>query len=141
MVANVEPTGGIHRTFFDIAGNRLLKSPKMMLGPCAGGAVRLSGDAGPLVVAEGIENGLSLLSGLLTGPARVWAALSTSGMKSVVLPQNRSELVIATDGELAGRLAGEALEKRAFGLGWPVKMLPAPDGAVWNDFLQQRGAA
>ena len=40
MLANVDPTGGIHRTFFDKAGNRLAKNAKMMLGPCGGGAVR-----------------------------------------------------------------------------------------------------
>jgi hypothetical protein len=75
MVANVEAAGGVHRTFFDKQGKRLGKNAKMMLGPCAGGAVRLSCGSGPLVVCEGIETGLSLLCGLLRGPATVWAAL------------------------------------------------------------------
>ena len=59
MVADVQPTGGIHRTYFEKSGARIEKNAKMMLGPCAGGAVRLS-DAthGPLVVCEGIETGL-----------------------------------------------------------------------------------
>ena len=43
MVADVQPTGGVHRTYFDTRGNRLTKNAKMMLGPCCGGAVRLSG--------------------------------------------------------------------------------------------------
>ncbi len=41
MVADVS-NGGVHRTFMDKGGNRLPRSAKMMLGPCAGGAVRLS---------------------------------------------------------------------------------------------------
>lgn len=50
---------GIHRTFFTKKGERLDKaigttSHKMMLGPCRGGAVRLSKGAGPLVVTEEI---------------------------------------------------------------------------------------
>ncbi len=32
----------------------------MMLGRCAGGAVRLSDGLGPLLIAEGIETGLTL---------------------------------------------------------------------------------
>lgn len=71
MIANVTPTGGVHRTFFTKKGQRLEKSAKMMLGPCAGGAVRLSDTLGALVVCEGIETGLSLLSGLLDGPHAV----------------------------------------------------------------------
>ena len=52
MVADVRPIGGVHRTYFTQQGNRLSKSAKMMLGPCAGGAVRLSDGLGPLVVAR-----------------------------------------------------------------------------------------
>lgn len=109
MIANVEPTGGVHRTFFDKKGLRVAKSAKMMLGPCSGGAVHLSCGSGPLVVAEGIETGLSLLS----GPATVWAALSTSGMKALRLPDKAHKLVIATDGDHPGKQAGNALATRA----------------------------
>lgn len=135
MVAKVEPTGGIHRTFFTKSGERVAKSPKMMLGPCVGGAVRLSQANGPLVVCEGIETGLSLLSGLLNGPANVWAALSTSGMKALELPKFPGELIIATDGDLAGRQAGNSLGNRACGLGWNVSFMAAPEGLDWNDAL------
>lgn len=141
MVADVAPTGGIHRTFFDKKGHRLPKSAKMMLGPCSGGAVRLSEGAGPLVVAEGIETGLSLLSGLLSGPANVWATLSTSGLKALQLPSQAGELFVATDGDAPGAEAGEVLASRAFGLGWRVSLMPAPAGQDWNDVLQQRRAA
>ena len=40
---------GLHRTFFTKQGERLSQSPKMMLGPCRGGAVRLFEAKGPLV--------------------------------------------------------------------------------------------
>jgi len=39
MIADVQPVGGIHRTYFDTKGKRLNKNAKMMLGPCSGGAV------------------------------------------------------------------------------------------------------
>lgn len=135
MVANVT-TGAIHRTYFDKKGVRLKVSPKMMLGGCAGGAVALSEAQGPLVVAEGIETGLSLLSGLLSEPATVWATLSASGMKALKLPDKPAALIIATDGDPAGREAGDKLASRAHALGWNVSMMPAPDGQDWNDVLR-----
>jgi len=140
MVGNVQPTGGIHRTYLSKSGLRLPKYRKMMLGPCGGGAVRLSKTSGPLVVAEGIETALSLLCGLLSGPATVWAALSTSGMKSLRLPEVAGKLIIATDGETAGRKAGNLLANRATMLGWKVSLLLAPDGLDWNDVLMKRCA-
>lgn len=141
MVADVS-TGGVHRTFFDKQGNRLTKSAKMMLGPCAGGAVRLSGASGPLVVCEGIETGLSLLSGLMPIPATVWATLSTSGMKALNMPPDTHKLTIATDGDEPGKVAGDALAIRATALGWDVSILAAPEGQDWNDVLAaKRGAA
>ncbi|ABD53149.1 DUF7146 domain-containing protein [Jannaschia sp. CCS1] len=143
IVADVQPTGGVHRTFFDKRGNRLAKNAKMMLGPCSGGAVRMSEAVGPLVVCEGIETGLSLLSGLLDGPANVWAALSTSGLRALDLPPRppSGSLIIATDGDAPGREAGAALADRAHTLGWPVSIMAAPDGQDFNDVLMERRAA
>ncbi|MFD1156966.1 DUF7146 domain-containing protein [Roseovarius aestuarii] len=137
IVADVS-TGGIHRTFFTKRGERLRQSAKMMFGPCRGGAVRLSESTGPLVVSEGIETGLSLLSGLLDGPATVWAALSTSGIKGLRLPPIPGELVIATDSDDtgAGHAAGNRLARDAHARGWNVSLMPAPDGQDWNDVLR-----
>ena len=46
----------VHRTYLAEPGRKADIEPvKAMLGPVAGGAVRLSGGSGPLVVAEGIE--------------------------------------------------------------------------------------
>lgn len=138
IVANVS-TGGVHRTFFDKTGERLKKNAKMMQGPCAGGAVEVVSTSGPLVVAEGIETALSLASGLLNVPATIWATLSTSGMRGLILPNLPSELVIASDGDAPGKDAAAALAERASALGWKVSLLPAPDGQDWNDVLRMEG--
>lgn len=141
MVANVS-TGGVHRTFFTKNGARLETDAKMMQGPCSGGAVVLDDKQGPLVVCEGIETGLSLLSGLLNVAASVWAALSTSGMKALQLPLVAGQLIVAADSDDSGcgRRAAQALAARAHGLGWRVSLWPAPDGQDWNDVLRA-GAA
>ncbi len=141
MVANVEPTGGLHRTFLTPDARKIERSAKMMLGSCAGGAARLSESNWPLVVCEGIETGLSLMSGLLPGSPSVWAALSTSGMKALELPTDAGRLTIAADGEAAGHAAAHALASRAHALGWEVRLLPAPDGSDWNDVLMQGARA
>jgi hypothetical protein len=134
MVANVS-TGGVHRTFFQKSGVRLDRNAKMLQGPSAGGAVVLSAADGPLVVCEGIETGLSLLSGLLTGPATVWAALSTSGLRRLRLPPQPGQLTVAVDGDEPGREAGRALAERAHALGWQVSILDPGNGADFNDLL------
>lgn len=140
----------VHRTYLryvTYVGNDNVKKAditpaKAMLGPCRGGAVRLSSrtcfdEGGPLVVTEGIENGLSLLSGLMDQPATVLAALSTSGITSLSLPRTPRHLIIAADGDEAGRRAARNLSLRADGLGWRISYLTPPDGEDWNDVLMQ----
>jgi hypothetical protein len=87
------------------------------------------------VVAEGIESGLSLLCGLLDGPATVWAGLSTSGLRGLRLPKQQGRLTIACDGDGPGRESAHALAERAHGLGWQVGILDPGTGADWNDIL------
>lgn len=144
LVALVEGSGGfgIHRTYLraDGAGKADIDPPKAMLGTCAGGAVKLSDGPGPLVACEGIETGLSLLSGLLGEPASVWAALSTSGLRALNLPRQPGNLVIASDGDAPGHEAAEALAHRAHSAGWGVTRLAAPEGQDWNDMLDETGA-
>lgn len=145
LVAAVQGTGAaaIHRTFLraDGTGKADIDPAKAMLGAVAGGAVRLTQERGPLVVAEGIETALSLASGLLGRPATVWAALSTSGIRGLHLPPSPGRLTIAPDGDRAGREAANALAERAHALGWQVSLLPAPDGRDWNDILTMKGEA
>jgi hypothetical protein len=145
LVALVEGGDGfaVHRTYLrrDGSGKADLTPAKAMLGAVAGGAVRLTEGQGGLAVAEGIETGLSLTCGLLRGPATIWAALSTSGLRGLVLPPEPDRLTIAPDGDDAGRASAHALAERADALGWQVSILPAPNGRDWNDILAMKGDA
>lgn len=146
VVALVEGGEGfaVHRTYLRPDGSGkagLAGGDKLMLGATAGGAVRLSEGPERLAVAEGIESALSLLCGLLAEPATVWAALSTSGMRSLRLPGNISQLVIAGDGDQPGREASHALATKAHTLGWRVAMLEPGDGADFNDVLTGKAVA
>jgi len=143
LVALIEGTDScaVHRTYLrpDGTGKASLDGcTKLMLGSTAGGAVRLTKSLGPLVVAEGVETGLSLASGLLGYPATIWAALSTSGMRGLRLPPMSGRLIVATDGDQAGSDAGRHLAERAHGLGWQVSLLPAPKDRDWNDILVRK---
>ena len=133
----------VHRTYLapDGTGKAKVDPPKAMLGAVAGGAVRLTEGQGPLVVAEGVETGLSLACGLLTGPATIWAALSTSGLRGLRLPDQPGALIVASDGDAPGQAAAFALAERAAALGWKVSTLPAPEGHDWNDVLNLNEAA
>ncbi|WP_175869561.1 DUF7146 domain-containing protein [Bartonella gabonensis] len=144
LVALVKGAGSfaIHRTFLQANGCKTDQKPaKAMLGSVMGGAVHLSqGNPKHLVICEGIETGLSLLSGLLSEPVNLWASLSTSGMMRVNLPSTKGRLTIAMDGDDAGRKAGFTLAKRAYSQGFEVFIMQAPKGMDFNNvLLSQRG--
>jgi hypothetical protein len=145
MVAAVQGVGlpAVHRTWLrhDGSGKADIEPAKAMLGGTAGGAVRLTGGPSWLVLAEGIESGLSLACGLLDGPATLWAGLSTSGLRGLRLPPQPGRLTIACDGDTAGREAAHALAERAYGLGWQVGIMDPGTGADFNDILNEKGAA
>lgn len=145
MVAAVQGSGlpAVHRTYLrpDGSGKADIDPAKAMLGATAGGAVRLADGPSRLVVAEGIESGLSLLCGLLDGPATVWAALSTSGLRGLRLPSQLGRLTIACDGDGPGREAAHNLAERAHALGWQVGILDPGNGADFNDILTRKAAA
>lgn len=145
MVAAVQGLGlpAVHRTYLrpDGSGKADIEPAKAMLGATAGGAVRLAEGHSRLVVAEGIESALSLLCGLLDGPATVWAALSTSGIRGLRLPPQPGRLTIAPDGDTAGREAANALAERAHALGWQVGTLDPGDGADFNDIMTRKAVA
>ena len=146
MVARLEGCAvpAVHRTFLapDGGGKAEVDPPKAMLGGVHGGAVRLIQGQGPLVVAEGVETALSLACGLLDGPATIWAALSTSGLRGLHLPNQPGALIVASDGDEPDQAAAYALADRASALGWEVSMLAAPEGRDWNDVLKlKRGRA
>ena len=100
-------------------------------------AVRL-GPAGPKVaVAEGIETALSVqqAAGLTT-----WAALSTSGIRSLVLPPQVREVVLCPDADDAGERAAQAAAERFTAEGRAVSIAKPPAGQDFNDRLRECAA-
>src|SRR5271169_383535 len=88
----------IHRTFLRIngAGKAPVDKPKMMLGPCRGGAVRLADPSDVLMVGEGIE---TCLAAMQASGHPAWAALSTSGLRSLDLPDAVRDVIVLADGD------------------------------------------
>ena len=124
----------IHRTF--LAANGAGKAPvdptKMMLGPCRGGVVRLADPSDVLMVGEGIETCLATMQA--TGhPA--WAALSTSGLRSLDLPQEVSNVIVLADGDNAGEAAAKDCAFRWKREGRRVRIARPPQGMDFNDML------
>ncbi len=130
----------LHRTFLRADGRD--KAPvsgnKMMLGKCAGGAVRLAPARPELVLSEGIETGLSVQQA--TG-LPVWATLSTSGLRAVILPPETTVITIAADGDDAGEVAAQAAARRFIAEGRTGKVARAPRGTDFNDLLNKPGNA
>lgn len=128
----------IHRTYLHHSGRG--KAPvepaRAMLGQTIGGAVRLTDGGDRLLVGEGIETVLSVLSVLSYGPVAAWAALSTSGLRRLRLPTSPGHLSIACDGDVPGRSAAHDLAERAHALGWTVGILDPGEGRDFNDNLR-----
>lgn len=124
----------IHRTFLcsDGGGKAEVNPNKMMLGPCRGGAVRLAPAEHTVMIGEGIETCLSAVQA--TGlPA--WAALSTSGLRSLELPTSIHRVIILADGDEAGDAAARAAAKRWAGERREVRIARCPRGTDFNDLL------
>lgn len=127
----------VHRTFLARDGNE--KAPvepdKMMLGPCRGGAVRFAEPGDVLMVGEGVETSLAAM--LATGKP-TWAALSTSGLRSLDLPKGVRDVIVLADGDEAGEGAA-----RDCGLRWKLqgrraRIARPPRGVDFNDVLMGR---
>ena len=136
---------GLHRTFLRADGKdkASVSRNKMMLGKCAGGAVRLAPAGLKLMIAEGIETSLSVqeATGLPT-----WAALSASGLAGLVLPglPLATEVVIAADNDV-NRAGMDAAEKAAalwVSQGRKVWIAQPPtSGTDFNDMVREGSCA
>jgi len=135
---NGEPLA-IHRTFlaYDGAGKAPVMPQKMMLGPCRGGAVRLAEPTGKLMVGEGIETCLAAMQAT-GGPA--WAALSTSGLRTLQLPTEIEEVIVLADGDDPGEAAALDAARRWKREGRSVRIARPPTGTDFNDVLLGRAA-
>lgn len=143
LVARVTSPGGafigVQRVYLDPAqpAKARVPQPKKAMGRIHGGAVVLGeADTPTLVVAEGIETTLSVLS---ARPAlRAAAALSAGGLGSYVPPEGTGCVLIARDGDTAGVAGAERLEGRCRARGIPVAVL-APTHGDFNDELITNG--
>ncbi len=124
----------IHRTFLAVggAGKAPLQPQKMMLGPCHGAAVRLALSADVLMIGEGIETSLAVMQATEL-PA--WAALSTSGLRSLDLPPEVRELILLADGDDAGEAPAVDAARRWTSEGRRVRIARPGKGLDFNDLL------
>jgi putative DNA primase/helicase len=125
----------IHRTFLarDGRGKAPVDPQKMMLGPCRGGAVRLAENRKVLMIGEGIETCLTAKQA--TGlPA--WAALSTSGLRTLDLPDVVRDVIVLADGDDPGEAAARDCALRWRWEGRRVRIARPPEGMDFNDMLR-----
>jgi hypothetical protein len=130
----------IHRTFLarDGGGKAPVDPQKMMLGPCRGGAVRLAPLGAVLMVGEGIETCIAAMRA--TGhPA--WAALSTSGLRTLDLPKKVRDVIVLADGDDPGEAAARDCAQRWNYEGRRVRIARPPKGLDFNDVLLGRISA
>lgn len=155
------PTGdvtGVHITWLNHGGHG--KAPvemaKKMRGVARGGAIRLTKGssrlspedaarkkvATPLIITEGIEDGLT--AGLARPSDRCWAAGSLSLLGELAWPACASSVVLVADNDWLKPAAISAFEKveakwRAMAEGRPLKVVRADVGKDLNDWA--RGVA
>jgi hypothetical protein len=124
----------IHRTFLTREGRAKapVRGPRLTLGPCKGGAVRLAPAGATLMVGEGIETCLSAMKA--TG-LPVWSALSASLMVSLALPREVREVIVLADGDDAGERAAIAAAQRWRAEGRHARIARPPRGQDFNDLL------
>jgi putative DNA primase/helicase len=127
----------IHRTFLarDGAGKAPVDPQKMMLGRCCGGAVGLAALGDVLMVGEGIE---TCLAAMVATSQPAWAALSTSGLRALELPNEVREVVVLADGDNPGEAAACDCTLRWKREGRRVRIARPPQGMDFNDLLVNR---
>jgi putative DNA primase/helicase len=127
----------VHRTFLarDGGGKAPVNTAKMMLGPCRGGVVRLGAPGDVLMIGEGIETSLAAMQA--TGKA-AWAALSTSGLRSLDLPRDVRDVIVLADGDDSGEAAAQDCARRWKRDGRRVRIARPPQGMDFNDLLTVR---
>ena len=129
----------IHRTFLarDGKGKAPVDPAKMMLGPTRGGSVRLAEHGETLAIGEGLE---SCLSAMQATGVPAWAALSTSGLKTLSLPADVRNVVILADGDDAGECAARCAARRWKNEGRRVRIARPTLGADFNDVARLAAA-
>ena len=146
LVAAVTGDGGrvfgVQRTWLDPRqpAKAGVAVPRKALGRIHGLAVRFGApdDSAPLVVGEGIETVLSLVTAVPEITAA--AALSAGSLGAFAPPPGLARLVIARDNDEDGALAAERLATRCARLGIAATVV-VPVGNDFNDDLVALGSA
>jgi putative DNA primase/helicase len=137
-VENADALVAIHRTFLkkDGSGKANVQPDKMMLGPCAGCAVRFARASETVAIAEGIETALSIAQAC--PHLAVWAALSASGIRALQLPESVLEVIICADNDPngTGERAAEAAAMRFVNEGRKVRIAIPANASDFNDLLR-----
>ena len=133
---------GVQRTWLDprSPAKAGVATPRKALGRIHGLAVRFGtpSDLAPLVVGEGIETVLSLVTAV--PEIRAAAALSAGSLGAFAPPPGLARLVIASDNDEDGALAAERLARRCARAGVAATVI-VPAGNDFNDDLVALGAA
>ena len=131
---------GVQRTWLDPGrpAKANVASPRKALGRVHGFAVRFGEPAaGTLLVGEGIETVLSIVTAL---PDTVTAAaLSAGSLGAFAPPAGVRRLVIARDNDTEGERAAERLVRRCAGAGVAAQVIVS-EGNDFNDDLVALGA-
>lgn len=152
-VLDVDGRGvGIWRTYLKPTGEGKapVDNPKLGLGECGGGAVRIGGMWTEIGVTEGIETGVAVrqLIHKWSGQLKpVWPCLSSSGMAGLVVPEGVKVLRIFADNDpvkfrdnimrpSAGITAAKRLAQRLRPSGVDVHIHLPPVGMDWLDVLR-----
>ena len=145
LVAAVTGAGGtltgVHRTWLDPSrpDKAPVARPRKALGRVHGLTVRFGAPAaGTLLVGEGIETVLSLVTAMPDTVAA--AALSAGSLGAFAPPAGLARLVIARDNDPDGERAAERLARRCARARVSAHVL-VPEGADFNDDLLALGSA
>ena len=131
---------GVQRTWLDPRrpAKAGVASPRKALGRVHGLAVHFGRPAaGTLLVGEGIETVLSIVTALPHTVAA--AALSAGSLGAFAPPPGVTRLVIARDNDVEGERAAERLVRRCARTGVGAHVI-VPDGGDFNDDLVALGA-
>ena len=130
---------GVQRTWLDSRSPAKagLAHPRKALGRVHGRAVRFGAPDRTLLVGEGIETVLSLVTAVPEIAAA--AALSAGSLGAFAPPPGVARLVIARDNDAAGEQAAERLARRCARVG-VAALAVAPEGGDFNDDLLALGA-
>jgi putative DNA primase/helicase len=137
----------LHRGFIrsDGRGKAEIDRSKLDLGPKLGCAVHLDNyqPGKLLVLTEGVETGLSVRQQMRKNgrECAVLSTLGTEGLRSLILPRDANDVLIAADNDEPGEAAAQDAARRWMAEGRRVSI--ARPSAEFNDFsdvLQARRA-